>query len=170
MVNGELPLHSRLDLASLPSAVGRGRTHLRRSLAGWGVPRGVTEDAELIASELLANAVQHAATLLDGSPRASRCTLLLWLTGMGLTVAVYDEDRRPPVPRVASSSSERGRGLLLVESLSEIWGHNYPSADSGKIVWARLFLPLPESCPGGQRVLSDTLCPEATWSPKVAIA
>jgi anti-sigma regulatory factor (Ser/Thr protein kinase) len=137
--------HSRLDLALSPSAVRWGRAHVEDVLAKWGVAEAVVGDAVVIASELLSNAVEHAAPMpstANGRPGVAQCGLLLWLTDRGLTVAVYDGDRRPPVLRVVPpADAERGRGLLLVQTLSETWGYNYPTPRSGKLVYARLAVP-----------------------------
>jgi anti-sigma regulatory factor (Ser/Thr protein kinase) len=152
------PLHSRFDLASSPSAVRWGRKHTAEVLAKWGVAEAVADDALLIVSELLSNAVQHADrpfNAADGRPDVVACSLLLWLTQQGLTVSVYDADRRPPIPRSASTDAERGRGLHLVDALSEAWGYTHPSPASGKLVWARLRLP-EYSAGDGQRSLDAT--------------
>jgi anti-sigma regulatory factor (Ser/Thr protein kinase) len=97
----------------------------------------------LIVSELLSNAVQHAAKPVQsvgGQRVAVACglQLWLWLTDRGLTISVYDADRRPPVIRSPSIEAECGRGLHLVDALSEAWGYTHPSPTSGKLVWARL--------------------------------
>jgi anti-sigma regulatory factor (Ser/Thr protein kinase) len=132
---GGEPLHSRLDLASERSAVRWGRAHAAEVLTKWGQPESVTDSALLVVSELLTNAVKHARPT---SSVPVRCSLLLWLTSRGLTVAVHDVDRRPPALRRPSPEAEGGRGLTLVESSSEEWGYTYPSVGSGKLVWARL--------------------------------
>lgn len=152
MISGQQPSHSRFDLAPSPSAVRWGRKHAAEILATWGIARPVADDALVIVSELLSNAVQHASQPFEPAydrPDTATCSLLLWLTGMGLTVSVYDGDRRPPVMMEARSDAERGRGLRLVEALSEVWGYTYPQATTGKIVWARL--PLPEHLTGESR-------------------
>jgi anti-sigma regulatory factor (Ser/Thr protein kinase) len=158
------PLHSRCDLASSPSAVRWGRKHAAEILARWDVAEAVAEDALLIVSELLTNAVQHAVKPLEpagGRPDAVVCSLLLWLTEKGLTVSVYDADRRPPVVRNASADAECGRGLRLVDALSEAWGYTHPSPASGKLIWARL--PLPEHSTGDrQRGLQTTAASTAS--------
>jgi anti-sigma regulatory factor (Ser/Thr protein kinase) len=136
--------HSRVDLAATPNAVRWGRAHTTDVLATWRVTGTVVEDAGLVVSELLANAVRHAtrpAADLGSGYDVAQCSLLLFLTRRGLTVMVYDGDRRPPVLQRPASDSEQGRGLLLVEALSEEWGYTYPFADSGKLVWARLSVP-----------------------------
>lgn len=158
MARNEQPLHSRIDLASSPAAVPRGRKKTAEILAEWGVAGPVAENALLVVSELLTNAVQHAVAppdLVENDPDAVTCSLLLWLTDNGLTVAVYDTDRRPPIVRSAHSDAERGRGLHLVEALSAAWGYTRPSPDAGKLVWARL-------PPPGDPVDDGPRNPEAT--------
>lgn len=144
VVSGELPLHSRLDLAPLPSAVRRGRAHVEAVLTKWGLPDDVSTDAVLVVSELLTNVIRHGALpqvqgLDEGLPTEG-CSLLLWYTAQGVTVAVHDADPRPPVLRSVSHEAECGRGLGLVDSVTANWGYTYPfaSPDAGKLVWARL--------------------------------
>lgn len=169
MASDTQPLHSRLDLASSPSAVRWGRKHTAEIIARWGVAEAMAHDALLIVSELLSNAVQHAGKPLnpeDSRPDVVRCSLLLWLTEKGLTVSVYDVDQRPPILRNTPTGAERGRGLQLVDALSEAWGYTHPSPASGKLVWARL--PLPENSAGnGQRSLEAIAQPIA---PGAAVA
>lgn len=161
MAGGRQPLHSRFDLAPSPSAVRWGRKHAAGLLAAWGVAEAVADDALVVVSELLSNAVQHAVEPFDpaeGCPDAVVCSLLLWLTDKGLTVSVYDADRRPPVPRNAPTDAERGRGLHLVAALSEAWGYTHPAPASGKLVWARLALP-DHAAGDGRRSLKATVLP-----------
>ncbi|MEC3994819.1 hypothetical protein VSR01_15320 [Actinacidiphila sp. DG2A-62] len=54
---------------------------------------------------------------------------------------MYDLDRNPPVLKSPGFEDRRGRGLLLVEALSENWGYTYPAPGTGKLVWARLAVP-----------------------------
>jgi anti-anti-sigma factor len=86
--------------------------------------------AQLVASELVTNAVVHAGTAID---------LTLRFVEPVLHIAV--RDRAGGVPRmrgIVDESSESGRGLLLVDALAERWGSFVPH--SGKIVWARVRL------------------------------
>jgi anti-sigma regulatory factor (Ser/Thr protein kinase) len=143
--------HSRLELASRPTAARWARLHAKELLKGWQVPEAVAGDALLIVSELVTNAYRHAG---DASGEAvETCNLLMWLTTGWLTVAVQDWNAKLPVPRSAHSDAEQGRGLLLVEQLSVKWGYSIPSPHPGKIVWARLAIPVPQGAPGQQRSL-----------------
>lgn len=137
-------LQSRLDLACEPSAVRRARHHTAEVLGQRDTTALLVEDALLIVSELMTNAVKHARIPLDAGnnrPELPRCTLNLWTTATHLIIAVYDQDRRPPVPRQSPDDAENGRGLTLVDTLSDGWGYSYPSPDSGKLVWAKMPLP-----------------------------
>jgi serine/threonine-protein kinase RsbW len=75
------------------------------------------EDARLVVSELIGNAVRHAQPLADGT------VLVTWAAGpRGLDIAVTDGGART-TPEVveASVSDVSGRGLSIVESLSTRW-------------------------------------------------
>ena len=50
----------------------------------------------------------------------------------------WDADPRPPVRVDAGGDAESGRGLLLVEALSQQWGSYVPAQMGGKAVWALL--------------------------------
>jgi len=84
------------------------------------------DTAQLVASELVTNAVVHAGTGIE---------LMLRLADGHLHIAVRDD--APGQPRIAGivdESSASGRGLLLVDALASAWGTMFP--DSGKVVWA----------------------------------
>lgn len=51
-------------------------------------------------------------------------------------VEVWDENGMPPAPVHPSLADEGGRGLMLVEALTERWGWSLSPSDRGKIVWA----------------------------------
>jgi anti-sigma regulatory factor (Ser/Thr protein kinase) len=94
----------------------------------WGIAR-VAKLAALIASELVTNAVVHART---------RAVMVLRLTANALHISVRDQDPRPmyrPAPGASGANeSDHGRGLLILEAMSDTWGC-HPTAD-GKVVWA----------------------------------
>jgi anti-sigma regulatory factor (Ser/Thr protein kinase) len=127
-------LSSILELAPLPTAVPCGRLHAANVLHEWGL-RGVTDDAALVVSELLTNAVN--ATQAMGAAHLVR----LWLLSDGSRTMVMVGDASPYPPRRADpgSDAESGRGLLLVEAFSSDWGW-YATGQHGiaKVVWAEL--------------------------------
>jgi hypothetical protein len=62
----------------------------------------------------------------------------LWLLSdtAQIAILVWDANPQPPVRTTTSDDAERGRGLLLVEAVSQQWGW-YPSQNTaGKVVWA----------------------------------
>jgi hypothetical protein len=113
-----------------PTAPRAVRQIVRRTLRDWGLS-SCSEVAELLASELVANAVRYASRPVE--LRLMRTDVLL--------CEVKDDDHRLPVLRFASDGDELGRGLNLVASLARHWGANRTS--DGKVVW--FDLPLPAS-------------------------
>ena len=94
----------------------------------------MSEDAELVATELVANVVDHAGTA---------CRLEVSLTDDGLLIEVRDfYPCPPPRPLPADPNGRRGRGLL-VAAVSSRWGVA-PFPD-GKSVWALLPMLAPQA-------------------------
>ncbi|MFF3493054.1 ATP-binding protein [Streptomyces sp. NPDC002795] len=98
----------------------------RRFLAGRA-GEGAT-DAELVVSELVANATEA---------QGSSCRMSLCLQSGELTVAVHDD--APGVPRLLpdSRTAESGRGIALVQALARRWSVR-PDPRGGKTVRAVL--------------------------------
>jgi anti-anti-sigma regulatory factor/anti-sigma regulatory factor (Ser/Thr protein kinase) len=126
-------LRDELPLAATATAPAAARLYVRDLLRYWrlALPGAeVIELAELLADELVANAVIHARTPLR---------LRLELRGDLLHIGVHDASPRllrlvPPDP-----DADFGRGLQLVERLATAWGvHRRP--EGGKIVWCTLRL------------------------------
>jgi anti-sigma regulatory factor (Ser/Thr protein kinase)/anti-anti-sigma regulatory factor len=87
--------------------------------------------AELVASELVTNAVMHAGTAIE---------LTVRLMDECAHIAVRDENPNPArITGYVSDSDEHGRGLLLVDALAASWGAVFPGI--GKIVWAAVPVP-----------------------------
>ncbi len=89
----------------------------------------VMDEAELLVSELVTNAVVHGAPPVTVSVECDGTE--------GLRVAVTDGSSRSPVPRVADPDDESGRGIYLVDVISERWGVA-PGGGEGKAVWFTL--------------------------------
>lgn len=120
------PRRSSLLLGALPSAVPCARLHARQVLWEWGLSE-VAETSELLLSELVTNAVQAARATINDLPVNVR----LSANRDRLLIEVRDSNVQPPVPRVLENGfpevdAESGRGLFLVETLSERWGW-YPT-------------------------------------------
>ncbi len=109
------------------------RRFTRQTLGDWGLA-SLADDAEAIVGEFAANAVSHAACGLQAGQVGLR---LLRRTGE-VMCAVLDPSDSAPVLRQPSRTDEAGRGLQMVDALSDVWGWS-PVAGRGKAVWAILF-------------------------------
>ncbi|MFD8596468.1 SpoIIE family protein phosphatase [Kitasatospora sp. NPDC059646] len=137
------------------------RGFVRDALLGWDLPE-VVDDAVVLVSELVTNAVVHAGTAAEVACLREEDTVRIEVT-----------DRHPErgLPsfanvtlnsdRYADPDGEGGRGLLMCSALSSSWGVEY--AAGRKTVWFRLALPeqqvgtryaLP-SLPGGELPAAD---------------
>ena len=117
-----------------PSSLAAARGVLRRACAGWGVP-SVTDIAQVVATELVANAVRHAGT-----------PMRLVVTMRHRYLHIFVHDKAGGQPRVVDPNGQPdggGRGLMVVEALAAAWGST-ATAD-GKFVWASLRLPVSPS-------------------------
>jgi len=113
-----------LHLAPEASSLGEGRRFVGRTLREWQVEEARIEPVQLVATELLANAILHAR---------SAPVLSLGAEGPDLVLRVADESPEPPVAQKVTADAAGGRGLLMVEALCDRWGVD-PSP-SGKVVW-----------------------------------
>ena len=123
----------RLSLRLPPDArsAGAARRFVLAACAEFGLA-DLAESAELVASELVSNAIFHAGTEFD---------LTATLREVYLHLSVRDGSRQPPeLPAPTGpdweSLSTRGRGLQLVAACASGWG-SVVGAD-GKVVWATL--------------------------------
>jgi anti-sigma regulatory factor (Ser/Thr protein kinase) len=130
---------TELTLASLPDAPSCGRLLVQRYLSAWGIAHMIDE-AQLVMSELLTNAVKASAEFTTIQIR------LAVLGGTSLLIEVQDCNPEPPVLKDAAGDNEGGRGLMIVDALCERWG--YHPAHGSKAVWAELLIPLPTREPG----------------------
>jgi len=125
-----VPPRQSLTLDPVPTAPAESRRFAHDVCGDWGVPR-VANLAELVASELVTNAVTHARTPM---------TVTLRLLDDTVSVDVRDADPRPMFrPNPGSGGrpgDEHGRGLLLLDAMADAWGTS-PTAD-GKVVWANI--------------------------------
>lgn len=96
-----------------------------------GLHRDVATIATLLTSELVTNALQHGsgdiAMTIDRRPGQLR-------------VDVQDESSEQPVVRASGLDSIKGRGMLLIETLSNNWGVRQSPGGTGKSVWFTLRL------------------------------
>ncbi|MEV0220394.1 PAS domain S-box protein [Streptomyces sp. NPDC050704] len=118
------------DLPAVPDSVPEGRAFLSKVLTSWECTT-TADDARLLLSEILTNAVQHAEGPLG---------LHVCRTATELTVEVSDHSPHlpQPQPRPAAEDEESGRGLILVRALADTWGVR--PTDEGKTTWFTLVL------------------------------
>ncbi len=123
-----------LELWPFPSAVPCARSHAAAVLAEWGLTRWI-DDAALVVSELVTNAVAAAAAMIDTEP----ILLRLFVIRGRLLIEAWDCSPTFPEPQTPTADEETGRGLMIVQALSEAYGFEL-SADGRKVTWARLRL------------------------------
>ncbi len=135
---------SCIPLPAMASSVATARIHVRDVLEKWRL-LFVVDDAELVVSELVTNAI-HATNLVPPQARYSELydrleivCLCLHHLDSDLLIEVWDPRTTAPEPRQAGTNDERGRGLLLVEAMCSKWGTYWPKT-GGKTVWATISL------------------------------
>jgi anti-sigma regulatory factor (Ser/Thr protein kinase) len=119
-------------LPSIPASVPVARWRVRAALGSRGLGE-YADDAEIIISELVANAVQHAC---DNDTRTIGVTLTHAASTAALTVAVSDPSPDGPIRRGTPPSREQGRGLQIVAALCAHW--DWRREGGGKAVFAVL--------------------------------
>ncbi|MFC7305604.1 SpoIIE family protein phosphatase [Streptomyces monticola] len=132
-----------------PMAPGAARRFVRAALADWtetgqpasiGITERLADDAVVLVSELVTNAVVHAGTNVELTCRMEYAGESADGEGTSLVLEVSDHHPARAVrgenPKRSADSVEYGRGLQLVSCLSESWGITYRTGT--KTVWARL--------------------------------
>lgn len=124
---------SSITLPLRPSSVSAARRFLSQRFAEHTVDVAVANDAILVVSELVTNAVLHAlgpvvveAAFADGSTAEAPA----------VRVVVSDGSPVAPTMRADSEGASTGRGLALVAALARRWG--VEAEGSGKAVWVEL--------------------------------
>ncbi|MFC8146388.1 ATP-binding protein [Streptomyces paradoxus] len=144
--SGALSASAALRVECSREGFARARSFTRDTLHGWSLDHRC-DDATLVITELTANAATHAAPRASDAPGAPEIRLGFLLDPSHLLVTVSDRDDHPPVYRPAGLGlEEHGRGLCIVDALSEEWGWT-PSPPAGKTVWARLSTRPATPCP-----------------------
>jgi hypothetical protein len=118
------------------------RQFTRSTLTGWDLDPAL-DNVAIVVSELLTNALRYGLTDPQGLLAPPR-PVWLGLLRRGVTVlcAVHDYSTSPPVLKEPDYLAQSGRGLHIIDSLSESWGWTTPNP-AGKAVWAELSTPLP---------------------------
>lgn len=116
------------------------RRAVRSQLGCWGAS-AVTEEAELVATELGANVIKHVG-------RDVAASLVLEMREGRVRLEVHDRSRALPTPLAddaCADSDECGRGLHLIAAMAHDWGSARTA--TGKVVWCELSLK-PAECEG----------------------
>ncbi len=129
-----------ITLAAVLTAVSCSRVFVRQCLTGVGLG-SLGDDAELVVSELVTNAVK-ATGVVGADPRWAELGDLALIelrlvVAKSLFVEVWDRDPRPPVAGDPMLGDESGRGMYIVGQLSVRWDCYFPDR-GGKVVWAEL--------------------------------
>ncbi|SCK49488.1 PAS domain S-box-containing protein [Streptomyces sp. WMMB 322] len=145
-------------------SVATARAFVRDTLQGWGLG-DIVDDAVVLTSELVTNAVVHAGTAAE---------VVCLRNGEGVRIEVvdrYPERELPlqdPAHVLGSPDREGGRGLLLCAALASHWGVDYTAAD--KRVWFSLDLPeRPVGTRAAGPALPDDALPVADRRVRVAV-
>jgi anti-sigma regulatory factor (Ser/Thr protein kinase) len=126
------PRSRRVRLRAEPVAVPEARSQVRAAIRSWGVSVD-PEDAVLLTSELVTNAIRHEP--------GQAVTLVITLSCGQLRIDVHDTSHTLPAVADVPADAETGRGLLLVAALSADWGC-YPTP-TGKAVYFTLACQAP---------------------------
>jgi anti-sigma regulatory factor (Ser/Thr protein kinase) len=108
-----------------PASVSQARSFVREALTG--LDRDLVDDGILLVSEVAANVVEHARTSYEVN---------ITVDADRVRVDVCDRSAIVPATSTVAVDAERGRGLVLVQSLATSWG--VEERDDGKCVWFEL--------------------------------
>lgn len=117
------------EILSLPprlEAATQARRHVRQQLVAWELD-DLVDPVVLLTSEVVTNALLHAGTVITVAVRRD---------GQGVRVEVGDGSGVQPVQRRPSTTATTGRGVQLLESVSDGWGST--AVGEGKLVWFRV--------------------------------
>ncbi|MEV0693416.1 SpoIIE family protein phosphatase [Streptomyces sp. NPDC050388] len=145
-------------------SVASARAFVRDTLQGWGFA-DIIDDAVVLTSELVTNAVVHAGTSAD---------LLCLRSDDGVRIEVADRYPEREVPLQGSAATmgspdrEGGRGLQLCAALADRWGVEY--SPTYKTVWFQLDMPeRPVGTRAAGPALPSDLLPIADTRVRVAV-
>ncbi len=116
-----------ITLGAELGSVRAARRFLRDQCGALGLSETRCDDALLLTSELVTNAVLHG--------RSEVCVEIV-SAGSALRIAVLDENSRRPAPVPEDPDALDGRGLALVDAIADRWG--VEERPIGKAVWFEL--------------------------------
>jgi hypothetical protein len=123
-------------------SAGQARRLTRTALTRWGLPH-LADDAEAIASELAANAVAYAVDPQGGRPAI---IFTIHYRPSALHITIWDNGPGQPVHAEPAADAETGRGLDIIDALTNSnWGWWPTPRSGGKVVHATLAASGPEA-------------------------
>ena len=124
------PLDADAQMPHRVDSVPAARAFLIQLLHGWDIADQIIDDASLLTTELMSNAVEHGSGVVD---------LEIAVQDGLLRVGVHDGSVELPVKgEVINASLEGGRGIWLVHSIARDWGSDSSGEEAGKTVWFEL--------------------------------
>lgn len=113
-------------LPSSPIQVAESRRIATAAMRRWAVPSAMADEAVLVVSELMTNAIVH------GADEQGSVGLRMQYGDGQLRIEVTDGNPEPARLKAAEDDDLGGRGLHLVEELASTWG----TSDAGHTTWA----------------------------------
>jgi anti-sigma regulatory factor (Ser/Thr protein kinase) len=121
-------LKAVVELPATLRSAAAARAVVRALLPAWGLTP-IVDDAELVVSELVSNAVEHA-------PGSETYELEVAQRAGGIRISLVDGSSIKPVVAELAHDRPRGRGMRIVEALTDAWGSD--DHHGGKRVWVDL--------------------------------
>lgn len=119
-------MRASVELESAPESAAAARAFVAETLGAWGC-RDLVDDARIVVTELVSNVVRHAGTDIRVDVELDRHTM---------RIGVADRAGGRVVLRTADPGADvGGRGLGLVDRISERWG--VEQRRDRKLVWAQ---------------------------------
>ncbi|MCZ0989523.1 ATP-binding protein [Streptomyces diastatochromogenes] len=120
-----------ITMGAEPKSVAQARHLARQSCTAWGFDAETGETAALLTSELVTNAVLH------GRSHSIRVQVAR-VDGDLVRIVVVDKSHRMPEMKHPDPEDVSGRGLLLVDALTDRWGTDL--LPWGKRMWAEILI------------------------------
>ena len=117
----------RSPVPGTPESVGAARRTIVRQLQAWGLNASI-DDMQLVASELITNALRYGADPIEFRLSVREDRLRLEVSDANTTDI--------PQPRQAADHESTGRGMPLIDALTASWGAQVSGAR--KVVWAEI--------------------------------
>lgn len=126
--HNDLTREFRRSFCSEPSSAAEIRGFVREECHG-ALSQQDLDAAVLLTSELVTNAMLHT--------NSEEVEVRIRLGPGSIRIGVRDDDAASPAPAAPAQEETSGRGLQIVETLSDAWGVDYTES-GGKCIWFSL--------------------------------